>query len=435
MREERRRRIQGGSAVHTQENESTFSDIPSVLEDVKQGHFVIIVDDENRENEGDLCLAAEHVTPESIAFLLNEAKGFICLAIDAETAHRLDLPPMVEENRSAFGTPFTVSVDAASCITTGVSAQDRARTIRTFIDNDARPEDLVRPGHVFPLAGRPGGTLVRAGHTEAAVDLARLAGLKPVCVVCEVMSPDGTMAKLPQLQQLASKLGVKICSIVDIIRHRHRSEYLIEKMVCVDLPTRWGDFTLHYYRSRVDEREHIAICCGGVGTRDSSPSEPIAEPVLVRVHDECFTGDTLGSLRCDCGEQLAESLRMVQEAGKGLVLYMRQEGRGIGLEHKLHAYVLQDQGMDTVEANEHLGFPADKREYGIGAQILRHLGVRKMRLISNNPRKFSALEGYGLEIVERVPIQTVPTRQNITYLRTKKEKLGHLLDLDEPAEG
>jgi len=421
--------------VHTQESENTFSDIPSVLEDVKQGRFVIIVDDENRENEGDLCLSAEHVTPESIAFLLNEARGFLCLAIDAETAERLDLPPMVEENRSAFSTPFTVSVDAASGITTGVSAHDRACTIKTIIDDAARPEDLVRPGHVSPLAAREGGTLVRAGHTEAAVDLARLAGLKPACVVCEVMNPDGTMAKLPQLQQLASKFGVKVCSIVDIISHRHRSEYLIEKMVCVDLPTRWGDFALHYYRSRVDEREHIAVCCGGIGTRDSSPAEPIAEPVLVRVHDECFTGDTLGSLRCDCGEQLAESLRMVQEEGRGLVLYMRQEGRGIGLEHKLHAYVLQDQGMDTVEANEHLGFPADKREYGIGAQILRHLGVRKMKLISNNPRKFSALEGYGLEIVERVPIQTKPTKQNIFYLRTKKEKLGHLLDLDEPAEG
>jgi len=421
--------------VQNQETEGAFSDIPAVLEDVKRGRFVIIVDDENRENEGDLCLAAEHVTPESIAFLLNEARGFLCLAIDAEMAQRLDLPPMVAENRSAFRTPFTVSVDAASGITTGVSAGDRACTIRTIIADATRPEDLVRPGHVFPLAGRPGGTLVRAGHTEAAVDLARLSGLKPACVVCEVMNPDGTMAKLPQLQQLASKFGVKMCSIVDIIGHRHRSEYLIEKTVCVAMPTRWGDFTLHYYRSKVDEREHIAVCCGGIGTRDSSPAEPIPEPVLVRVHDECFTSDTLGSLRCDCGEQLSKSLRMVQAEGRGLLLYMRQEGRGIGLEHKLHAYVLQDQGMDTVEANEHLGFPADKREYGIGAQILRHLGVRKMRLISNNPRKFSALEGYGLKIVERVPIQTKPTKQNISYLRTKKEKLGHLLDLDEPVEG
>ena len=411
-----------------------FSDIPSVLEDVKQGRFVAIVDDENRENEGDLCLAAEHVTAQSIAFLLNEARGFLCLAIETETAQRLDLPPMVLENRSAFGTPFTVSVDAARGITTGVSAEDRSCTIQTIVADGARPDDLVRPGHVLPLAARSGGTLVRAGHTEGAVDLARLAGLKPACVICEVMNPDGTMTKLPQLQQLASKFGIKICSIVDIIRYRHRSEYLIEKTVCVDMPTRWGNFALHYYRSKVDGREHIAVCCGGVGTRDSSAADPIPEPVLVRVHDECFTGDILHSLRCDCGEQFEESLRMIQQEGRGLLLYMRQEGRGIGLEHKLHAYVLQDQGLDTVEANEQLGFAPDKREYGVGAQILRHLGVRRMKLISNNPRKFRALQGYGLEIVERVPIQTKPTKENIRYLRTKKEKLGHLLDLDDGAE-
>ena len=414
-----------------EDSESIFSDVPSVLEDLRQGRFVIIVDDENRENEGDLCLDAEHVTPETLLFLLNEAKGDICVPVGPDLAERLNLYPMVSDNRSRFGTPYTVTVDAREDITTGVSAHDRAHTIRTIVRDGARAEDLVRPGHVQPLAAHLGGTLVRAGHTEAAVDLARLAGLKPACVICEVMNPDGTMAKLPQLQPLAAKHGIKICAIVDIIRYRHRSEYLVEKTVCVDLPTRWGNFTLHYYRSMVDGREHIAVCCGGIGTRDSCPAEPISEPVLVRVHDECFTGDILGSLRCDCGDQLAESLRIVQQAGRGMVLYMRQEGRGIGLEHKLHAYVLQDQGLDTVEANERLGFPPDKREYGVGAQILRHLGVRKMKLISNNPRKFSALQGYGLEIVERVPIQTPLRKENIRYLRTKKEKLGHMLNLDK----
>jgi len=410
---------------------SIFSDVPSVLDDVRAGKFVIIVDDENRENEGDLCIAAEHVTAESVVFLLSEAKGDMCVPVAPEVAERLGLDPMVSDNRSRFGTPYTVTIDAGEGITTGVSAQDRARTIRTLVEDDAGPEDLVRPGHVQPLAARVGGTLVRAGHTEAAVDLVRLAGLKSVAVICEVMNPDGTMAKLPQLQALAEKFDLKICSIVDIIRHRHRSEYLVDKTVCVAMPTRWGDFTLHYYRSMVDSRVHIAVCCGEVGTHGPAAAEPIEEPVLVRVHDECFTGDVLGSLRCDCGEQLGRSFQMIQKEGRGLVLYMRQEGRGIGLEPKLHAYVLQDQGLDTVEANVKLGFPPDKREYGVGAQILRHLGVRRMRLISNNPRKFHALAGYGLEIVERVPIQVKPRKENIRYLRAKKEKLGHLLDLDE----
>jgi len=410
-----------------------FAPVPAVLEEMKQGRFVIVVDDESRENEGDLCMAAQFVTQQAITFLLNHAKGFLCLAIDEEIATRLELPPMVEENRSAFGTPFTVSVDASRGITTGVSAADRATTIRTIVADDARPDDLVRPGHIFPLVARRGGTLVRAGHTEAAVDLCVLAGLKGCAVICEIMNPDGTMARVPDLKQMAARFGFKICSIADLIRHRHQSEYLISKTVCVDLPTRYGSFTLHYYRSEVDEREHIAVCCGQIGTRDNSPAEPIDEPVLVRVHDSCFTGDILGSYRCDCGEQLHRSLGMIQKEGRGLVLYMRQEGRGIGLENKLHAYLLQQSGLDTVEANQQLGFPPDKREYGVGAQILRHLGVRRIRLISNNPRKFRALSGYGLQIVERVPIEIKPRKENLRYLRTKKEKMGHLLNLDEEA--
>jgi len=385
---------------------AVFSDIPSVVEDFRRGRFVIVVDDEDRENEGDLCIAAEHATAEAVTFLINHARGFLCLAIGAELAEKLELPPMVADNRSQFGTPFTVTVDAREGITTGVSAADRAHTIRTMLADDARPEDLVRPGHVLPLLARPGGTLVRAAHTEAAVDLARLAGLKPAAAICEVMNADGTMAKLPQLAALAREHGFKICSIADLIRYRHQSEYLVCKSVSVALPTRYGDFRLHYYRSIIDERQHAALCCGGIGTPDDTPAEPLEEPVLVRVHDECFTGDIFHSHRCDCGEQLEAALEMIQREGRGVLLYMRQEGRGI----------------------------ADKREYGVGAQILRHLGVRKMRLLSNNPRKFHALGGYGLEIVERVPLEVPPRKENLRYLLTKKEKMGHMLNLHGDAE-
>jgi len=413
------------------ERTEAFSSIPEVLKDLKKGKFVIIVDDENRENEGDLAIAAEHITAEKLAFMINEIRGFLCLAIDPEIAQRLDLPPMVPENKSRYGTPFTVSVDAAEGITTGVSAHDRALTIKTMIDENAVPEDFVRPGHVLPLQARPGGTLVRAGHTEAGVDLARMAGLKPAATICEAMNPDGTMARLPELINIAEKNDLKICSIVDLIKYRHSFEYLVTKNVSVKIPTKWGEFNLHYYRSKVDNKEHVAVCCGDIGGEGKSPAPEIHEPVMVRVHDECFTGDILGSYRCDCGEQLAESLEKIQKAGRGVVLYMKQEGRGIGLENKLHAYALQDQGLDTVEANEKLGFPADKRDYGLGAQILRHLGVRKMQLISNNPRKFNALKGYGLEIVERVPAGIKPRKENINYLKTKREKMGHMLELDE----
>ena len=428
---------EGGLSVDYQQDEhrsSVFASVPAVLEEVRQGRFVIVVDDASRENEGDLCMAAEHVTADAVTFLLNNARGFLCVAIAQELATGLDLPPMVQENRSAFGTPFTVSVDAREGITTGVSAHDRAVTIQAMVAEGAMAEDLVRPGHVLPLVARRGGTLVRAGHTEAGVDLCKLAGLKGAAVVCEVMNPDGTMAKLPELEDMAARFGFKICAIADIIRYRHQSEYLISKKVCVDLATRYGTFTLHYYSSEVDEREHIAVCCGQIGTRDDSPADAIEEPILVRVHDSCFTGEILGSLRCDCGEQLEAGLQMIQREGRGLLLYMRQEGRGIGLENKLHAYRLQDAGLDTVEANERLGFPADIREYGVGAQILRHLGVRKIRLMSNNPRKFRALSGYGLEIVERVPIQTQLRKENLRYLRAKQQKMGHLLELGDEAQ-
>ena len=406
-----------------------FSSISEVLEDVRAGKMVIVVDDANRENEGDLTLAAEKATPQAINFMLSQARGILCLAIAPEIAEALDLHPMVHNNNAKFETPFTVSIDAKNGITTGVSAEDRATTILTTIKKDARPEDLARPGHVFPLKARAGGVLVRTGHTEGAVDLARLAGLRPAAAVCEIMTESGHMAKLPELKKFAEKHNFKICTIADIIRYRRGKERLIEKRVATNLPTVYGNFKLHLYRSYVDDYLHIALCHGDVGSMDGLPTPQHQEAVLVRVHDECLTGDIFGSLRCDCGEQLHNSLKMIQKEGKGVVLYMRQEGRGIGLENKLHAYVIQEkEGLDTVEANERLGFLPDKRDYGIGAQILKDLGITKMRLLTNNPKKFKALEGYGLEIVERVSISVTPGKENARYLETKKKKLGHLID-------
>lgn len=413
-------------------SEELFDRIEDVIDEIRRGKMVIIVDDENRENEGDLAMAAEKVTSDAINFMARYGRGLICLALTEEKADALDLPPMVTDNRSKFGTAFTVSIDAAEGVTTGISAADRAKTILTAVNPDAKPSDLVRPGHIFPLRARRGGTLVRAGQTEGVVDLARLAGLIPAGVICEIMNEDGTMARLPQLVEFKKRHGLKLISIADIIRYRHRTEHLIERIAHSELPTRFGGFQLFLYKSIFDEEGrdlHIALTVGGIGIVDKHGRIPVVEePVLVRVHDECLTGDVFGSLRCDCGEQLHKSMRMIIEEGRGVILYMKQEGRGIGLANKLRAYELMEkEGCDTVEANRRLGFPPDLREYGIGAQILYHLGVRKMRLLTNNPRKIVGLDGYGLQVVERVPIEIPPNPLNKEYLKAKKKKLGHLI--------
>ena len=407
-----------------------MNSIEEIPKDLKAGRMVVLIDDESRENEGDLLCAAEAVTPETINFMARFGRGLICLPMTNARADELALPPQVTDNTARFGTAFTVSIDAATGITTGISAADRARTVQVAVDERTRPGDLARPGHVFPLRARDGGVLVRAGQTEGAVDLCRLAGLKPMAVICEVMNDDGTMARRDDLEQFCAAHALKMCTVADLIRYRLRSERLIERVVEIDLPLEEGDFHLIAYSSVVDPEPHIALCLGGVGQLDPQ-GQPVVheEPVLVRVHSECLTGDVFGSLRCDCGPQLKRALQRVAQVGKGTVVYVRQEGRGIGLVNKLKAYKLQiEQGLDTVEANIHLGFEPDRRDYGIGNQILRDLGLRKLRLLTNNPRKIHGLEGFGLQIVERVPLEIPAHDGNRDYLTTKRDKLGHMFE-------
>jgi 3,4-dihydroxy 2-butanone 4-phosphate synthase/GTP cyclohydrolase II len=402
-----------------------LSKIAEAIEDIKQGRFVIIVDDEDRENEGDLALAAEKVSAQAINFMAKHGRGLICLPATGERLDELQLPLMVDENTCKFGTAFTVSVDAKQGTTTGISAADRAKTIKAVVDPASKPDDLVRPGHIFPLRAREGGVLVRAGQTEAIVDLARLAGLYPAGVICEIMNEDGTMARLPELEVIADRFGIKIISVADLIAYRRRHEKLVHRVAEAKLPTRHGEFTAIAYRSDIDADEHLALVMGDIGS---------GEPVLVRVHSECLTGDVFGSLRCDCGDQIGLAMENIAKEGRGVFLYMRQEGRGIGFHNKIRAYALQDKGLDTVEANLSLGFPSDLRDYGIGAQILADLGLHKIRLLTNNPKKVIGLEGYGLEVVEKVPIIIAPNPYNRRYLVTKQKKMGHRLEIPEASD-
>ncbi|HEY5506937.1 MAG TPA: bifunctional 3,4-dihydroxy-2-butanone-4-phosphate synthase/GTP cyclohydrolase II [Coriobacteriia bacterium] len=399
-----------------------FATIEEAIEEIKAGRILIVVDDEDRENEGDFVMAAEKATPEAVNFMITNGRGLVCVPLSAERVDFLQIPPMVQTNTSNQGTAFHVSVGAKGKITTGISASDRSVTVHALIDPATRPEDLSMPGHVFPLRARPGGVLERAGHTEASVDLARLAGLAPAGLICEIINEDGTMARRPQLELVAKKFGLKMVTVADLIRYRRRYDHLVERIATVKLPTRFGEFVAYGYESRVDKATHVALVVG----------DPSGEDVLVRVHSECLTGDVFHSLRCDCGSQLEEAMRRVQAEGRGVILYMvGHEGRGIGLANKLRAYELQEHGADTVEANEALGFPADLRDYGIGAQILVDLGVTSMRLMTNNPKKISGIEGYGLRIVEQVPLEVPSTPENIAYMRTKKEKMRHRLDLTD----
>ncbi len=394
--------------------------VEEALEELKQGRMIILVDDEDRENEGDLTMAAEFISPEAINFMAKYGRGLICLALDSKIVDNLELPLMVRDNTSKFGTGFTISIEAKRGVSTGISAADRAITIRTAIAENTRAHDLACPGHVFPLRAREGGTLVRTGQTEGSVDLCTMAGLRPGAVICEIMNDDGTMARRPELEEFSQKHGLKICTIADIIAYRIKHETLVREVVRACLPTPYGDFQLIGFENDIDHKEHVALVKGEMNPED---------PVLVRVHSECLTGDVLHSLRCDCGEQLHRAMEMIEEEGRGVIVYMRQEGRGIGLINKLKAYHLQDNGRDTVEANVELGFEPDLRDYGIGAQILVSLGVRKMRMMTNNPKKIIGLEGFALEITERVPIEIPPTEQNKKYLKTKKEKMGHILEV------
>lgn len=410
---------QGAKQPSKSRQKIKFNTIEEALDDIREGKMVILIDDEDRENEGDLTIAAEKVTPTAINFMAKYGRGLICLSLTPEKVEALKLPMMAEMNTARFGTAFTVSIEARKGVTTGISAADRAKTIKTAIHPKSRPEDLAMPGHIFPLRAQPGGVLKRAGQTEGSVDLAKLAGLNPSGVICEIMNDDGTMARVPELAKFARKHGLKMITIKDLIQFRMRNQCLVTKKAVAKLPTsHGGEFTAIVYGNEVDDSEHVALVKGEI-----SPDEEI----LVRVHSECLTGDTFSSKRCDCGEQLHKAMGMIKKEGRGVLLYMKQEGRGIGLTNKLKAYALQDQGMDTVEANVKLGFKPDLRDYGIGAQILVDLGVRKMRLITNNPKKLIGLEGYGLSVVSRVPIETKAHEKNLNYLTTKKKKMGHLL--------
>src|SRR5438067_2175808 len=402
--------------------QAPFATVEEAIRDIAGGRMVIVVDDEDRENEGDLTMAAQLCTSENVAFIRKHASGVICVPMTTERLRELDLPQMVSRNEARLGTAFTVSVDAREGVTTGISAADRTRTIKLLADPNTKAHDLVKPGHIFPLQARDGGVLVRAGQTEAAVDLCRLAGLSPVGVICELTNPDGSMSRMPELKRFAKRHGLRLITVKDLIAHRMAQERLVERVAIAKLPTEYGEFTVHGYRAKVGntEAEHVALTKGDVAN---------GEPVLVRVHDECLTGDTFSSIRCDCGEQLEIALKRIAEEGRGVLLYLRQEGRGIGLMNKLRAYALQDQGLDTVEANERLGFKADERERGVGVQILLDLGVRRARILTNNPQKLVPL--YGLEVVERIPIEVPPRATNRGYLTTKRNKLGHLLTVIE----
>ena len=399
--------------------------IPEAIEDIKAGKFIILVDDADRENEGDLAIAADKVTPEAINFMARHGRGLICLPITGERLDELEIPLMVKDNTSKFTTAFTVSIEAKHGTSTGISAADRAETIKAVIDPMTAPEDIVQPGHTFPLRAREGGVLVRAGHTEAIVDFARLAGFYPAGVICEILNEDGSMARLPQLQEISEKFSINITTVSSLIAYRYRHEKLVHRVAEAKLPTIHGDFTAIAYKSDMDHDEHLALVMGDIATE---------EPVLVRVHSECVTGEVFGSLRCDCGDQIALALQTIAEEGRGVLLYMRQEGRGIGFHNKIRAYALQDQGMDTVEANLSLGFEPDLRNYGIGAQILADLGMHEIRLLTNNPKKVIGLESYGLKVMETVPIIIPPNPHNSQYLETKRKKMGHLLKVPDDSE-
>ena len=399
------------------------SSIDEVIEDIKAGKMVILVDDEDRENEGDLYMAASAVTPEAINFMATHGRGLICLTLSPELIDKLELPMMVSDNKSPYGTGFTISIEATTGVTTGISAADRARTIEAAVAPDAKPSDIISPGHIFPLRARKGGVLVRLGQTEGSVDLSRLAGLTPAGVICEIMKADGTMARMPDLEVFAAEHDLKICTIADLVAYRLREDILVHRAVEARIPTEHaGEFTAIVYKNDVDSFEHLALVKGTIDPE---------KKVLVRVHSECLTGDVFGSARCDCGDQLHAAMRMIDQEGSGVVLYMRQEGRGIGLVNKLKAYTLQDEGLDTVEANHKLGFKADLRDYGIGAQILRDLGVRQMSLLTNNPKKIVGLEGYGIKVVDRFPIEMAASAENKGYLQCKRDRMGHLIEVDE----